>query len=64
MTNTPNTSPMSSRDAQRAHFARAAVFAEFGRHARVLDQDDFIDRRPHELLRRPSELLSKLRNEQ
>ena len=33
----------------RANFARAAVFAEFGRHGRALDQDDFIDRRPWQI---------------
>ncbi len=32
--------------------ARAAVFAEFGRHAFAIDQGDFIDRKPWEL-RRP-----------
>ncbi len=30
----------------RADFARAAVFAEFGRHAWALDHDDFVDRKP------------------
>ena len=29
-----------------ANFARAAVFAEFGRHARALDQANFVDRMP------------------
>ncbi len=33
----------------RLDFARAAVFAEFGRHARSLDQGDFLDRRPGEM---------------
>ena len=28
----------------RADFARSAVFAEFGRHAWAIDQDDFEDR--------------------
>ena len=32
----------------RADFARAAVFAEFGCHARALDQGDFVDRKPAE----------------
>lgn len=30
----------------RASFARQVVFAEFGHHARALDQDDFVDRLP------------------
>ena len=30
----------------RANFARAAVFAEFGRHGRAIDYDDFVDRLP------------------
>jgi len=30
----------------RADFARAAVFAEFGRNAFAIDQADFEDRRP------------------
>ena len=34
----------------RAGFARAAVFAEFGCHARSLDQADFEDRKPWQLL--------------
>ncbi len=33
-----------------ADFARAAVFAEFGHHARSLDQADFEDRKPWQLL--------------
>ena len=33
----------------RADFARAAVFACFGRHAFALDQVDFIDRLPGQL---------------
>ena len=33
----------------RANFARAAVFAEFGRNAFAIDQDDFQDRKPWEL---------------
>ena len=35
----------------RASFARAAVHMEFGRHARALDQADFIDRQPGEFPR-------------
>ena len=31
---------------RRADFARQAVIAAFGRHARALDQADFIDRLP------------------
>ncbi len=30
----------------RANFARQMVYAEFGRHARAIDYDDFVDRRP------------------
>ena len=30
----------------RADFARQAVIAAFGRHARALDWDDFTDRQP------------------
>ena len=33
----------------RADFARAAVFAEFGRHAWALDQADFKDRKPGQM---------------
>ena len=36
----------------RADFARQATIAAFGRHARALDQADFIDRRPGDLPRR------------
>ena len=32
----------------RADFARATVFAEFGRHAFAIDQGDFVDRKPAE----------------
>ena len=32
----------------RANFARAAVFSEFGRYAWALDQDDFEDRKSWE----------------
>ncbi len=35
----------------RADFARAAVFGEFGRHARALDQANFVDRQPGTLPR-------------
>ncbi len=38
--------PSNSATDTRANFARAAVFAEFGRHARALDQADFVDRMP------------------
>ena len=30
----------------RAKFARQAVFAEFGRHGRAIDYDEFVDRKP------------------
>jgi len=50
--NTPNPLPLSSRDAQRAQFARAAVFATFGRHGRALDYDGFTDHPPHKRARR------------
>ncbi len=33
----------------RANFARAAVFAEFGRAAFALDQGDFEDRQPWQM---------------
>ncbi len=35
-----------------AKVARATVFAEFGRHARALDQVDFVDRLPDQDSRR------------
>ena len=35
----------------RADFARQAVIAAFGRHARALDQADFIDRQPGDVRR-------------
>ena len=38
--------PSNSDRRHRADFARAAVFAEFGRHAWALDHDDFVDRKP------------------
>ena len=43
----------------RANFARAAVFAEFGRHARALDYPGFIDRLPNEAPRRVGGQLAK-----
>ncbi len=33
----------------RADFARAAVFAAFGRHAFAIDQADFEDRKPWQM---------------
>jgi hypothetical protein len=39
----------------RADFARAAVFAEFGRHAWALDQGDFVDRKPWQMPTRSPE---------
>ncbi len=45
--NSSRTSPTPNPDLRhRASFARAAVFAEFGRHSRALDQADFVDRMP------------------
>ena len=38
--------PLDPHRRHRANFARAAVFAEFGRHAFALDQGDFEDRKP------------------
>ncbi len=35
----------------RAEFARQATIAAFGRHARALDWDDFVDRQPGEFPR-------------
>ncbi len=39
----------------RANFARAAVFAEFGRAAFAIDQGDFSDREPWQMLARAPE---------
>ena len=36
----------------RADFARAVVFAEFGRHAFAIDQGDFEDKKPRMLRQR------------
>ena len=38
--------PTHSNRRVRASFARAAVHMAFGRHARALDWDDFVDRPP------------------
>ena len=38
--------PAHSNRRVRASFARAAVHMAFGRHARALDQADFVDRQP------------------
>ena len=38
----------------RADFARAAVFAEFGRNALAIDQGDFEDKKPWQLRHRRS----------
>ena len=48
---TPLSNPTrSDRRHRRANFARDAVIAEFGaRHARALDQGDFVDRLPGEM---------------
>ncbi len=40
--------PTRSNRRVRANFARAATIAAFGRHARALDQADFLDRLPGE----------------
>ena len=40
---------VAERRARRARFAREAVNAAFRRHARALDQADFIDRLPREM---------------
>ena len=42
--------PFRSEHAAKA--ARAAIFSEFGRHARALDQVDFVDRLPDQDSRR------------
>ena len=42
-------SPSNSARCTRGNFARAAVFAEFGRAAFALDQGDFEDRKPWEI---------------
>ncbi len=41
--------PTHSNRRHRASFARAAVFAEFGRTAYALDQSNFVDRSPDEM---------------
>ena len=41
--------PFNPGQRHRANFARAAVFAEFGRAAFALDQADFVDRQPWEM---------------
>ena len=43
--------PSKSDRRHRANFARAAVFAEFGRAAFSLNQADFVDRLPGDLPR-------------
>ncbi len=43
--------PTHSNRRHRAEFARQATIAAFGRHARALDQADFIDRQPGEFPR-------------
>ena len=43
--------PSSPDRRHRADFARAAAFGEFGRHARALDQANFVDRQPGTLPR-------------
>ena len=44
-----NPTPNPDRRHRRANFARAAVFAEFGRAAFALDQAEFVDRLPGDL---------------
>jgi len=39
--------PFNPGSRHRANFARAAVFAEFGRAAFAIDQNDFQDREPY-----------------
>ncbi len=41
--------PTHSNRRVRAEFARQATIAAFGRHARALDQTDFVDRLPGEM---------------
>ena len=41
--------PRQNSRRHRADFARGAVFAEFGRAAFAIDQDDFQDRQPWEV---------------
>ncbi len=43
--------PTRSDRRHRAEFARQATIAAFGRHARALDWDDFVDRQPGEFPR-------------
>ena len=59
----PNTTPEARRLGRtpsspdrrhRADFARAAVFAEFGRNAFAIDQADFEDKKPWMLRQRRS----------
>ena len=49
-----NRAPLPTRSNRRirAKFARAAVIAEFGHHARALDYPGFVDRLPNEAPRR------------
>ena len=47
-TSSPAGNPSNPNRRVRASFARAAVFAEFGRAAFALDQADFVDRLPGE----------------
>ncbi len=44
--------PFSSVQHRSAGFARAAVFAEFGRNAWAIDEIDFVDRLPNQAARR------------
>ena len=44
--------PSSPDRRHRADFARAAVFAGFGRNAFAIDQDDFEDKKPWMLRQR------------
>ena len=44
--------PSSFERRHRADFARAAVFAEFGRNAFAVDQGDFEDKKPWMLRQR------------
>ena len=43
----------------RADFARQATIAAFGRHARALDWDDFVDRQPDQAPRRINDRIAR-----
>ena len=54
-TSSPTGNPSNPDRRYRTDFARAAVFAEFGRHAFALDQGDFVDRKPWQMPSRAPE---------